>query len=91
MIDHSGERISTAPETNGSVLYTTPADLALHVVILGLVCGCSDALVSLETQSVKLLTNSSCADVASRGSFATEDGIFTSYMLHHSGPILLAC
>uniref|UniRef100_A0A0E9S9A1 Uncharacterized protein n=2 Tax=Anguilla anguilla TaxID=7936 RepID=A0A0E9S9A1_ANGAN len=37
MIHHSRERVSTAPDSNGSVLYTSPPlRLTLHNVILGL-------------------------------------------------------
>ena len=48
----------TARMANGGELYTTPA---LHMVILGL-------CAVMETHFMKLLLNSSSADVASRGS-----------------------
>ena len=70
VIHHSRECVSTAPESNGSELYTT---------VYGgpkLVCGCS----AMETHFMKLPTNSYCVDVASRGSseltVATEDRLF---------------
>uniref|UniRef100_A0A8K9XTS7 Coronin n=1 Tax=Oncorhynchus mykiss TaxID=8022 RepID=A0A8K9XTS7_ONCMY len=57
---HSIEHVSTAPESNGGGLYTTPAD-AWHGD-LRLVCSCW----AMETQFMMLPTNSSCADVVSR-------------------------
>jgi hypothetical protein len=54
---------------------------------LGLVCGCS----AMETNFMKLLTNSSCADVPSRGSLELDNEccnwghtVVTHYTLQHS-------
>jgi hypothetical protein len=52
-----------APESNGGKLYNTPVDGIAHGD-LRVVRGC----LAMETNFVKLQTNSSCADVASRGS-----------------------
>jgi hypothetical protein len=51
-----------------------------------LVCGCS----AMETHFMKLLTNSYCADVASRGSAATKDRRFLR-ALSLACPFLWAC
>lgn len=47
------------------MLYTTPVD-ALHLVLCIVILGLCAA--AMETPFLKLLTNSSCADVAVRGS-----------------------
>ena len=83
VIHHSRERVSTAPESNFTPLQPT---LGIEHGDLRLVCGCS----AMETHSMKLLTNSSCAEVASRGSLELSSEccnrgqrIFRRYMLQH--------
>ena len=63
MIKHSRDLVSAVLESNGGVLSTTPTPGIVHGD-LRLVCGC----LAMETHFMMLPTNSSCADVASRGS-----------------------
>ena len=82
------ERVSTAPESNGGELYTTPA-MALRMGILGL---CAQVLSHGNPfHEVPDLKKSHCANVASRSSLQLGNecctrgqAIFTCYVLQHS-------
>lgn len=68
VIHHSREPISTAPESSAGVLYATPADLALHIVISGLCVAARPLWLPWKPNQQSPPTNSPPADVASRSS-----------------------
>ena len=86
MIHHSIERISIALESNGGELAPLQPTVGIAHSDLRLMCSCS----SMETHSMKLSTNSVCADVASSISLelvvsvTTRQMIFLHYVLQHS-------
>ena len=70
----NGGELYTAPEANGGELYTAPAD-AWH-------CTWRSAT---ETPFMKLPTNSSGADIASRGSWEDDDRLYIFLSRYHFG------